>query len=63
MKSFHFPSTRTTNSIRLILRSQYSLYESYIKRARLFWRLKQDLGTNLIPLRTKFDTQTKRVPA
>ena len=30
MKGFHFPSTRTTNSIRLILGSQYSLYENYI---------------------------------
>ena len=37
--------------------------ENYIKRARLHWGLKQVLGTNLIPLRTKFDTQTKRVPA
>ena len=63
MKGFHFPPTRTTNLIRLILGSQYSLYENYIKRARLLWGLKQVLGTNLIPLRTKFDTQTKRVPA
>ena len=63
MKGFHFPPTRTTNSIRLILGSQYSLYENYIKWARLLWGLKQVLGTNLIPLRTKFDTQTKRVPA
>ena len=30
MKGFHFPSTRTTKSIRLILGSQYSLYENYI---------------------------------
>ena len=37
--------------------------QNYIKRARLHWGLKQVLGTNLIPLRTKFDTQTKRVPA
>ena len=28
MKSFHFPSTRTTNSVRLILGSQYSLCEN-----------------------------------
>ena len=63
MKGFHFPSTRTTNSVRLILGTQYSLCENYIKRARLHWGLKQVLGTNLIPLRTKFDTQTKRVPA
>ena len=63
MKGFQLPSTRTTNSIRLTLGSQYSLYENYIKRAHLPWGLKQVLGTNLIPLRTKFDTQTKRVPA
>ena len=63
MKGFHFPSTRTTNSVRLILGLQYSLCKNYIKRARLLWGLKQVLGTNLIPLRTKFDTQTKRVPA
>ena len=63
MKVFHFPSTRTTNSVRLILGTQYSLCENYIKRARLPWGLKQVLGTNLIPLRTKFDKQTKRVPA
>ena len=63
MKGFHFPSTRTTNSVRLILGTQYSLCENYNKRARLHWALKQVLGTNLIPLRTKFDTQTKRVPA
>ena len=63
MKGFQFPSTRTTNSVRLIFGSQCSLYENYIKRARLHWGLKQVLGTNLIPLRTKFDTQTKRVPA
>ena len=63
MKGFHFPSTRTTNSIWLILGSQYSLYENYIKRARLLWGLKQVLGTNLIPLRTKLVKQTKQVPA
>ena len=63
MKGFHCPSPRTTNSVRLILSTQYSLCENYIKRARLHWGLKQVLGTNLIPLRTKFDTQTKRVPA
>ena len=63
MRGFHFPSTRTTNSVRLILGSQYSLCENYIKRARLLWGLKSSL-TKLIPaLRTKFDTQTKRVPA
>ena len=28
MKGFHFPSTRTTNSVRLILGSQYSLCKS-----------------------------------
>ena len=28
MKGFHFPSTRTTNSVRLILGSQYSLCEN-----------------------------------
>ena len=50
MKGFHFPSTRTTNSVRLILGSQYSLCANYIKRARLLWGLKQVLGTNLIPL-------------
>ena len=63
MRGFHFPSTRTTNSVRLILDKQYSLFENYIKRAPLYWGLKQVLGTNVIPLRTKFDTQTKRVPA
>ena len=63
IKGFHFPSTRTTNSVRLILGTQYFLCENYIKRARLHWGLKQVLGTNLIPLRTKFDTPTKRVPA
>ena len=63
MKGFHFPSTRTINSVRLILGWQYSLCENYNKRARLLWGLKQVLDTNLIPLRTKFDTQTKRVPA
>ena len=63
MNGFHFPSTRTTNSVRLILGSQYSLCENCIKRARLLWGLKQVVGTNLIPLRTTFDTQTKRVPA
>ena len=62
MKGFPF-GTRTTNSVRLTLGSQYSLCENYIKRARLLRGLKQVLGTNLIPLRTKFDTQTKRVPA
>ena len=30
---------------------------------RLLWGLKQVLGTNLIPLRTKLVTQTKAVPA
>ena len=63
MKGFHFPSTRTTNSVRLILSTQYSLCENYIKRARLHWGLKKVLGTNLIPLRTKLDTQMKWVPA
>ena len=63
MKGFQLPSTRTTNSIRLTLGSQYSLYENYIKRAHLPWGLKQVLDTNLIPLRTKFDTPTKRMPA
>ena len=68
MKGSAFPSTRTTNSVRLILGSQYSignptlshvqLCENYIKRARLFWELKQVLGSSMIPLRTKFDTQT-----
>ena len=58
-----FPSTRTTDSVRLILGSQYSLCENYIKQARLPRGLKQVLGSNLIPLRTKFDTQTKRMPA
>ena len=62
MKGFHFLSTRTTNSIRLILGSQYSLYENYIKRARLLWGLKQVLGTNLIPLRTKLNTPIKGEP-
>ena len=33
MKAFRFPSTRTTNWVRLILGSQYSLCENYIKRA------------------------------
>ena len=36
---------------------------NYIKWARRLWELKQVLDTNLIPMRTKFDTQTKRVPA
>ena len=58
MKGFHFPSTTTTNSIQLILGSQYSLYENYNKRARLLWGLKQVLGSNMIPVRTKFDAQT-----
>ena len=54
---------RTTNSVRLILGSQYSisanptlshvqLCENHIKRARLLWGLKQVLGSNVIPLRT-----------
>ena len=30
MKDFHCPSTRTTNSVRLILGTQYSLCENYI---------------------------------
>ena len=63
MKGFNFPSTRTTNSVRLIPGTLNSLCENYNKRARLHWTLKQVLGTNLIPLRTKFDTKTKRVPA
>ena len=63
MKGFHFPSTRTTNSVQIILDTQYSLCENYIKQARLHWGLKQVLDTNLIPLRTKFDTPTKRMPA
>ena len=62
-EGFSFPSTRTTNLVRLILGTQYSLCDNYNKRARLHWGLKQVLGTNLIPLRTKFDTQTKWVPA
>ena len=33
MTAFRFPSTRTTNWVRLILGSQYSLCENYIKRA------------------------------
>ena len=45
MKGFHFPSTRTTNSVRLILGLQYSLAENYIKRACLLWGLKQVLVT------------------
>ena len=53
MKGFHFPSTRTTNSVKRILGLQYSLCENYIKRARLLWGLKQVLGTNLIPLRNQ----------
>ena len=53
----------TTNSVRLILGSQYSLCENYIKWARLLWGLKQVFGTNLIPLRTKLVTQTKGMPA
>ena len=53
MKGFHFPSTRTTNSVKLILGLRYSLCENYIKRARLLWGLKQVLGTNLIPLRNQ----------
>ena len=39
----------------------YSLRRSHqmtLKRARLYWRLKQVLGSNMIPVRTKFDTQT-----
>ena len=63
MKGFHFPSTRTTNSVLLILGTQYSLCENYIKQARLHWGLKHVLDTNLIPLRTKFDKPTKRMPA
>ena len=68
MNGSDFPSTRTTNSVRLILGSQYSignptlshvqLCENYIKRTRLFWELKRALGSSMIPLRTKFDTQT-----
>ena len=63
MKGFHFPFTRTTNSVRLVLSSQCSIFENYIKRARLLWGLKQVFGTNLIPLKTKLFTQTKGVPA
>ena len=51
MKGFHFPSTRTTNSVRLLLGSQYSFCQNYIKGARL-WR----------PESTKFDTQTMGMP-
>ena len=58
MKGFHFPSTRTTNSVRLILGSQYSLCKSLNQTSP-----KHVLGTNLIPLRTKLVTQMKRVPA
>ena len=36
---------------------------NYIKRASLLCGLKQVFGTNLIPLRTKFDTQAKGMPA
>ena len=53
----------TTNSVRLILSSQYPLCENYIKRAPPLWGLKQVFGTNLIPLKTKLVTQTKGVPA
>ena len=53
----------TTNSVRLILGSQYSLCKYYIKRAHLLWGLKQVFSTNLIPLRTKLVTQTKGAPA
>ena len=53
----------TTNSVRLILSSQYPLCENYIKRAPLLWGLKQVFGTNLISLKTKLVTQTKGVPA
>ena len=53
MEGFQFPSTRTTNSVKLILGLQYSLCENYIKRARLLWGLKQVLGTYLIPLRNQ----------
>ena len=39
--------------------SHEQLCENYIKRARLLWGLKlQVLSSNLIPLRTKLDTQT-----
>ena len=57
-----FPSIRTTNSVRLILGSKYSidnptlsheqLCENHIKRAHLLWGLKQVLGSNMIHLRT-----------
>ena len=67
MKGSDFQSTRTTNSVRLILSSQYSignptlshvqLCENYIKGTHLLWGLKPVLGSNLIPPRTKFDTQ------
>ena len=53
-KGFHFLSTRTINSVRLILGSQYSLCETKSNEPLcLLWGLKQVLG----------DTQTKGVPA
>ena len=33
-------------------------HQMTLKRARLYWGLKQVLGSNMIPVRTKFDTQT-----
>ena len=59
IKGFHFPSTRTENSVRNILFARTKSNEP----PRLLWGLKQVVGTNLIPLRTKLDTLTKEVPA
>ena len=39
--------------------SHVQLCDNHIKRASLLWGLKKVLGSNVIPLRTKFDTQTK----
>ena len=39
--------------------SQVRLCENHIKPATLIWELKQVLGSNMISLRTKFNTQTK----
>ena len=63
------PSIRTTNSVRLILGSKYSidnptlsheqLCENHIKRAHLLWGLKQVLaGFQYDPPENQFDTQT-----
>ena len=70
MKGSHFPSTRTTKSARLILGSQYAIGNPTLSHVQLCdnhttnepvcFGLRQllNLGSNIMPLWTKFDTQT-----